>query len=640
MNPRIRIEKYLSCIGYVSLSEKNKKSAYTTAFDLKKRLVCAVKIPRQLAAKSVFLAIKNETFSECEKIPLTFSGIEGLHDVYSAELLPDKIGVYFYRIEIYNADVCIVSRKKGYYGEVRFECGCDSPFYDLQFTVSDFSYPVPEWIYGSTIYHIFVDRFKRKGNAPIKEGAILNEDWENGIPEFPEKQGGFLRNNVFFGGNLDGIIEKLDYISSLGVGCIYLSPIFEADSNHRYDTGDYMKIDSLIGDENTFKKLIKEAAKRNIKIILDGVFNHTGADSIYFNKYGNYASLGAYQSKKSPYYDWYFFKEHPDNYEAWWGIGILPKLNLKNRECREYFLAENGVIDKYARMGIGGFRLDVADELESDFIEGIKSRLSENSSGSILYGEVWEDASNKIAYGTRRSYYLGSQLDGAMNYPLRRGIIDFLRYADEGALRYALCEVMPNTPKRIRDSQMNLLGTHDTERIITALSGPSQEGMTNEELSRFKMSEEDYKRGKELLKLAYTILATVEGVPAIFYGDEAGLQGYSDPFNRMPFPWHNVDEEILSFYREIGALRKKEKLYKNSYFKLIYLDNDLLIFERYSKKNALVTLVNRSGREYKIYFQGEVRALYGEAICGSALTLKERSASVIKTKTDTKIKIL
>ncbi len=640
MNLRIKTEKFLCCTGSVTLSAKAKKRAYTTAFDLKKRLVCTVKIPRQLASKSVFLSIKNDTYSTSKKIPLAFLGLDGLNDVYSAEFLPDEIGIYFYRIEIYNSQTCIVSRKNGYYGEMRFECGCDSPFYDFQFTVSDFRYPAPKWIYGTTIYHIFVDRFRRKGNTPVRDDAILNEDWENGVPEFPDHQGGFLRNNPFFDGNNDGIIEKLDYISSLGVGCIYLSPIFEADSNHRYDTGDYMKIDALLGDEKTFKRLIKEAEKRDIKIILDGVFNHTGADSIYFNKYGNYDSLGAYQSKDSPYYDWYFFHEHPDNYEAWWGIGILPKLNLKNKECREYFLADGGIIAHYAKMGIKGFRLDVADELDSDFIKGIKNQLSKNSDDSILYGEVWEDASNKIAYGLRRSYYLGDELDGVMNYPLRRGIIDFLRYADEGALRYALCEVVPNTPKRILDSQMNLLGTHDTERIITALSAPSKEGMTNEEISRFKMKKEDYERGRELLRLAYVILATVEGVPTIFYGDEVGLEGYSDPFNRMPFPWHNTDEELLSFYREIGAIRKKEKLYKDADFKLIYLDNDLLIFERYTKKSALITIINRSDKEYRIALPNDSRALFGDAPKESVLLLKERSASIIKTKIDEKIKIL
>ena len=640
MNLRIRQEKYLSCIGNVKIEERGGKRPYTTAFDLKKRLVCTVRVPRQISAVRAFLSLKNDTNSTSEKIPLRFSHLDGLNDVYSAEFLPEEIGIYFYRIEIHNSLSCIVSRKNGYFGEMRFECGCDSPFYDFQFSVSDFRYDAPEWIYGTTIYHIFVDRFNRKGNTLPRKNAILNEDWENGVPEFPEREGGFIRNNVFFGGNLCGIIEKLDYIASLSVGCIYLSPIFEADSNHRYDTGDYMKIDSLLGDEKDFKRLIREAEKRNIKIILDGVFNHTGADSIYFNKNGSYDSLGAYQSKKSPYYNWYFFDEHPDKYSAWWGIGILPKLNLKNEKCREYFLADDGVISHYAKMGIGGFRLDVADELDSDFIKGIKKQLAKSKNDAILYGEVWEDASNKIAYGERRSYYLGDELDGVMNYPLRRGIIDYLRYADTGALRYALCELIPNTPKRILDSQMNLLGTHDTERILTALSAPSHEGMTNEELSRFRMSKEDYERGKALLKLAYVILATVEGVPTVFYGDEAGLEGYMDPFNRMPFPWHKTDEELLTFYREIGAMRKKERLYRDSFFKLIYLDADLLIFERYARKSAAVTFINRSDREYSIYLENEGKALYGDAPVDSVLHLKKRSASVIKTKAEGKIVIL
>lgn len=192
------------------------------------------------------------------------------------------------------------------------------------------------------------------------------------MPEYPAYPGAPLKNNRFYGGTLLGIIDKLEYIRSLGVDTIYLSPIFDAASNHKYDTADYMSVDSMFGGEKAFKALIKKAHEYGIGIILDGVFNHTGSDSIYFNKYGHYKTLGAYQSKKSKYYSWYDFKNYPDEYTAWWGIDILPRIHPDKPDCRKYFVGKDGVIAKYASMGIDGFRLDVADELSDDFIAEIK----------------------------------------------------------------------------------------------------------------------------------------------------------------------------------------------------------------------------------------------------------------------------
>ena len=239
---------------------------------------------------------------------------------------------------------------------------------------------------------------------------------------------------MFFGGNLSGIIEKLPYLSALGVTCIYLSPICKAASNHKYDTGDYFSIDPSFGDDNTLKELLEKAHDLGIRIILDGVYNHTGDDSLYFNKYGNYPTVGAYQSKDSPYYNWYSFKDFPDKYDCWWDITILPKLNLGNREVREYFLSNNGVLARYLALGVDGFRLDVADELDDAFIASAKERLCCFGKDKILFGEVWEDASSKEAYGQLKRYYWGNELDGVMNYPLREGIIRFVKYGEVSPL--------------------------------------------------------------------------------------------------------------------------------------------------------------------------------------------------------------
>ena len=428
----------------------------------------------------------------------------------------------------------------------------------------------------------------------------MNDDWYNGIPQFASVPGGYVENNMFFGGDLYGIIEKLDYIESLGVTCLYLSPIFDAYSNHKYDTGDYMTVDSMFGSEKALDTLIKECKKRDIHIIFDGVFNHTGADSIYFNKFGNYRSLGAYQSKESPYYEWYNFRSYPDDYECWWDVKILPRVDSNNEDYQNYILGDGGVIEKWMKKGIDGFRLDVADELSDNFLKTLNTKLKSINPDGIVYGEVWEDASNKIAYDKRKKYFLGNELDSVMNYPFREAIIDYLKYGNFDRF-YSTCKMLSSHyPKHNADLLMNLLGTHDTERILTVLGVDSVDGYTNAELSKKKMTKDEYKRAKALLKLAYTIVATVPGVPCIYYGDEVGMQGYRDPFNRLPFPWGKEDNEILDYYRKIGKIRREEAVYKGGFFNLLICNSDILAFARYNDDEFTVTVVNRSQEKYNL----------------------------------------
>ena len=640
MDFRIKKEACLSCRGKCQFALCGKSGAFTTAFNLGDKLFFTAYIPRQIGTLSAKLSVINDEDKSKKEITLEWKKTEGVSDIYEATISAKEKGLFFYRIEIKGILGNICTRKTGYYGEMYFVPLDENTPFDFQLTVSDFKYPEPAWLKGGIIYHIFVDRFCRKGELPIKKNALLNEDWDDGVPEYPEHFGGHLENNIFFGGNLYGIIDKLDYISSLGVNCIYLSPVFEAYSNHKYDTGDYMKIDEMFGGEEAFAELLKKAEEKNIGIILDGVFNHTGADSIYFNKYGRYDSLGAYQSKKSAYYSWYTFESFPYEYKSWWGIDILPKVNLDCEKCRDYFVAEGGVVDRYSRMGISGMRLDVADELDDAFISKIKEALANNKKDSVLYGEVWEDASNKIAYGKRKRYYLGDELDGVMNYPLRRGIIEYIRYGNAEALRYALCEVMANCPKRILDLQMNLLSTHDTERILTALAAPSPEGKKPEELSKFKLPEDEYERGIRLLKNAYIILATLPGIPVIFYGDEAGLQGYGDPFNRMPFPWKKINEDLLSFYRKIGRIRRRESLYKNSELELICLNSKHLVFKRTGRKYSAVTIINRAESTCRVEFDQGVKVIFGGEVYNNSIELSGESGCIVKAPLSCHIKII
>jgi len=500
------------------------------------------------------------------------------------------------------------------------------------FLIYQRSYPRSAWIEGGIIYHVFVDRFCRGEETPLADGAILNSDWDNGIPQYPEYPGAPLANNMFFGGNLSGIIQKLPYLSSLGVTCLYLSPICKAASNHKYDTGNYMEIDPSFGDDATFKALVNEAHQLGIRVILDGVFNHTGDDSLYFNRYGHYASLGAYQSKDSPYANWYCFKEFPDQYECWWNISILPKLNLWNPEVRNYFLSKEGVIAHFAELGADGFRLDVADELDDGFISDIKYRLSTFPGERILYGEVWEDASSKEAYNQLKQYYWGKELDGVMNYPLRTGLIRFCKYGEVGPLRYAVETVMRNAPKEVADVLMNFLGTHDTERILSMLSDASFEGMSNDEIAYFRLTSAQRAIAKKRLELAYICLATLPGVTTVYYGDEVGMEGYKDPFNRLPYPWKEGDAPLRAFVKELFGVRRRHDVYKQGEMLLHRLTEEQFVFSRSDEEHHYLTVINRGDTPLILTSDTVMDELFPNDKTGQNIKILPVSGAIIKVK--------
>ena len=570
----------------------DKLKTNSCAFELENSVSLRLFLPRALATTDAAIEIFYENKEKIyRKISLFFEEISDGKDVFIAELKDFSVGLYFYRICIRSAQYTLFGY--GTHRSIHFTFDEIEP--TLQLAFSEFKYPIASNEYGGIIYHIFVDRFAKGGNYPIREGAIVDADFKNGIPEFPIYPGAPLKNNTFYGGTLKGIEEKLPYLVSLGVTLIYLSPIFSSPSNHKYDTANYLEVDAMFGGENALRELIQKAQGYGIGIILDGVFNHTGADSIYFNRYGTYQSIGAYQSTNSPYYNWYRFEKHPDKYTCWWGIEILPRIHPEEPSLCEFITGQDGVVEKYRKMGIRGFRLDVVDELSDLFVEKIKTALHHaDPSPSLLFGEVWEDASNKIAYDKRKRYYLGSELDGVMNYPVRDGIISYLKSGECDKLRYALEEVLENTPIRIRNMQMNLLGSHDTVRILTALAGRESDGYSNAQLRDIRMNDQEYCAGVNKLKMAYTVLATIPGLPTIYYGDEAGLEGYSDPFNRMPFPWDNVDEEIKNHYVKIGQIRRMNDVYSTGDFEIHLLEQDLFVFSRKNKRHSYVTIINNT----------------------------------------------
>lgn len=626
--------------GKISLSENN--MIIPNAVTVNSKVQLLLMIPKILASRIVELCFYDEGMRDLGiKYVGEWVGTKKEVECYQFDFNTSslKCGLYFYKLIIRNTNQTIYCYP--YFDEVRFSL-VDYSHSPFQLTVYENIYPEPDNYYGGIIYHIFVDRFNRGGETTPKENAIIVDDWSGGIPEYPEKNGDFFENNTFFFGTIYGIIEKIKYIASLGVNIIYLSPIFESPSNHKYDTADYMRVDEMLGGDEALIKLIEQSQKLGISIILDGVFNHTGSDSIYFNKRGRYNGLGAFESKDSPYWDWYNFYDHPNRYECWWNIDILPRLNLNNPVCREFFIGTDGVVEKYAKMGIAGFRLDVVDELDDDFVASIKKKLSKYNSKSLLYGEVWEDASNKIAYGKRKKYYLGSELDGVMNYPLRRGLIDFFLHRGLDTLKYALTTVLNNAPKRVADAEMNILGTHDTARILTLLADENVSDLPNSALVSHKMSESSKILAIKRLLMAYTVLCTLPGIPTIFYGDEAGLEGYSDPFNRMPYPWGDENNQILDFYVHIGKIRRNNSVYRVGNFDLVSLEDGLLLFKRQDGDIKLLTIVNNSDKRLELSINHEYEMLISGTNHSAfdSVTLDPLSAEIVKVKGNFKITLI
>ncbi len=494
----------------------------------------------------------------------------------------------------------------------------------------------PEFFRGGIAYQIFPDRFFRGGNEEVKVDAVLNRDWYHGTPEYFRPGDKEFKNNVFFGGDLPGVEKKLKYIASLGVTVIYLNPIFLSSSTHKYDTADYMQVDPMFGGNTALASLIKAAKKYKISIILDGVFNHTGDDSIYFNKYGKYDTLGAYQSKDSPYAEWYNFTQFPEEYESWWGFKNLPRIMSDTPSYKKFILGKDGVIRKYIREGICGWRLDVADELSDKFLEELSAAAQAEREDALIIGEVWEDASNKVSYGKRRAYFGGKELDSVMNYPMREAIIAYVRHGDMWKFIRTANSLYHNYPREMTHQLLNLLGTHDTVRAITMLAGASSEGLSSDMLAEKRMTAEEYRLGVKRLKLAYFILATIPGVPCIYYGDEIGMEGEKDPFNRMPYPWGKENHELLRYFRKVGRMRRREsEFFADADFEIMYVDRSMLIFERKKGGETFAVVVNRSKDTFVFSADDEVQEILYRHV-GTEFEIKSMRAHCFKMHENTK----
>ena len=601
-----------------------------------------VSLSRSLGAMGLVMRICRDT-EEDRDISLEFSGSDGVNDIYTLSLdtrdicKTDEYGLFYYELLLLRGKNTLFTDS---YNNFDFDLS-DKEGSRFRLLVFESEYKTPNSFGDGVMYHIFVDRFYKGEGDDVdsilpKDHAAMNPDWENGIPQYAKVQGGHLDNNEFFGGNLYGVTQKLDYLKSLGVKTIYLSPIFEAYSNHKYDTANYFKVDSMFGGDKALDDLIARAKEYGIGIILDGVFNHTGDNSIYFNRYGQYDSVGAYNSPESPYRDWYNFQDWPNSYECWWGVKVLPKLNHQNDSCREMIVGNDGIIRSYLKRGISGWRLDVADELSDRVLDEIRAGAKEINPEAVIIGEVWENAADKISYGNRRRYLLGRQLDSVMNYPLRNAIIEFCAYGEADGLYNTLTEIYSSYPRCVCHKLMNLLGTHDTERIITVLGSDIWElDGDNDELAIKRLTPEKRRYAIDMLKIASVLQYTAYGIPSVFYGDEVGLEGYHDPFCRMPFPWHEIERddraEIFEHYSKLGKIRNENKCYDGGEFYILHHSLSCLAFARKKDDCLLITIVNRAESFSVDMPKGE---MYTDLLSGRVYTEKmrisENSAMILR----------
>ena len=502
-----------------------------------------------------------------------------------------------------------------------------------QQTVYNRDYSTPDWLDGGIIYQIFPDRFYNSGafKQGVPEDRFICSDWSK-QPEYRQTGEKLTLGNDYYGGDLKGIEEKLPYLKELGVSCIYLNPIFEAHSNHRYNTADYMKIDPTLGTEEDLVSLVGAARECGISIVLDGVFSHTGDDSRYFNLKHRYDTVGAANSPDSPYHSWYKFGNYPTGYSCWWGVPSLPETEEDDLSFSSFITGENGVIRYWLKKGIKGWRLDVADELPDSFLDKIRLAVKAEGKQNYLLGEVWEDATNKISYGSRRRFLRGRQLDSVMNYPLADAIIAFVRGGNSRDLLDTVLQILENYPPQSVKLLMNHIGTHDTARILTRLAKGDPEGGRDWQ-SHQRLSPEEYARGVKLLKLAAVLQYTMPGVPSLYYGDETGLSGYGDPFCRAGFPWGREDNELTEFYKKLGRFRRNSAVFKSGEFIPVSAESGVVAYIRKKGKKEVLIAVNRGNEPTEIVIPEKFTAakvIFGNKPTDGKLNLNREDFAVLE----------
>ncbi|MDD2993900.1 MAG: glycoside hydrolase family 13 protein [Pygmaiobacter sp.] len=586
MNPRIynsRDLRYKSPFGAVPRGS-------TVTFHLA--------VPRAMHCKTPYLCLRVAGQQKPALTLLAPAGSRGEDDLFELAYTPAEVGTCFYWFDLY---INYTKVYRGDFGEGYLSQNASGPLYQL--TVYDEAFTTPQTAHGAVMYQIFPDRFYEgvpKTAMPFADRTYRAD--KDGEPYFwPNEVEGGLLNRDYYGGDFVGIQAKLPYLASLGVTLLYLNPIVEAHANHRYNTADYRKPDPLLGTQEEFHALCEAAKAQGIGIVLDGVFSHTGSDSIYFNKEGRYGAGGAWRDKNSPTRAWYFFSpQYRSGYRSWWGFDSLPEVNEEEPSFREFICGPGGVIDYWMDLGASGFRLDVADELPDDFIEAIRTAVKRHGQEKLLIGEVWEDATNKVSYGNYRTYLLGRGLDTVMNYPLREAILGFVRGGDSAQLARTVLDLAENYPPPALHVAMNLLSTHDTVRAVTALAGEAVEGHDRYWQSGRRLDEAQLFFGRRLLRLAFCLLYTLPGIPCVYYGDEIAMQGYKDPFNRGYYNWNDTDDTLRDTLRTLAAARKEHPVFSDGEFQLLRAQTGVFVFARRGKLGRVVVAVNRTAHPLKL----------------------------------------
>ncbi|MBC5734267.1 glycoside hydrolase family 13 protein [Flavonifractor sp. DFI.6.63] len=548
----------------------------------------------QAFSRAVLTARFESRANELVRIFLPWSGRDGERDVFAGSLpTGDYVGLIFYSFRLEGLD------------------GRTRTLGEYQLTVYDGCEQVPAWFGEGTCYQIFPDRFRRS-RIPDPGGMVggrsVHAAWQE-EPEYRPDARGEVRNRDFFGGDLKGVLEQLPYLQSLGVETLYFNPIFEAAENHRYGTADYEHVDPMLGCDADFSALCRAAHARGMRVILDGVFNHTGFVSRYFNGDGFYPQPGAAQSRQSPYYPWFHFQHWPDRFDSWWGIYTLPAVNEGEDSYRDYIIrGEHSIVRRWLQAGADGWRLDVADELPDDFIRELHQAVRAADPNAVVIGEVWEDGSTKIAYGVRRRHILGGHCDGLMNYPFRNGLISFLLGADAACFRDAMETLRENYPPFAFASAMNFLGTHDTPRILTLLGvGSDCRENTKAWRADFRMDAGQRALALARLRLGALVLFAFPGAPTIYYGDEAGMEGFEDPFNRRTFPWGAEDKALTAWYAALGQARKSLLPLRRGDLRWLRAEGRVLAFSRTWEGETVIAAVNAGDAPEQLPLDGAFR---------------------------------
>ena len=576
-----KLPQYKTPFGCLTPGQKCDLNIYIPATVLATKVTCLIKL--------------DDSHTTSQIVSMERTGNNGPYEIWSGSFSLNATGLYFYYFFIEAPSGSFRLFKQG--DDTNME---DGTMWQVSCIPADFK--TPDWAKGATIYQVFPDRFHKSGECDLTGKLTpytVHKNWYEEVDWRPTPEGVVL-NNDFYGGNFKGITEKMDYIASLGTTILYLNPISKSFSSHRYDTGDYKVPDPMLGTIEDFKNMVEAAHTRGIKVILDGVFSHTGSNSPYFNREGQFDSVGAHNAMESPYYSWFTFQHWPHAYTSWWGFDTLPTVNKMDPGFIKFIISdEDSVIAHWLKLGVDGFRLDVADELPDAFIKLLYNRVKEINPDAYVLGEVWEDASNKTAYNQRRTYFTNGELDSVMNYPFRTAIINFVRGFDGGkGLKETVMSIVENYPQEVVHCNMNLLGTHDTARILTALVDDfdgSREEKAHRHLSRSSMDV-----AVDRLLMASFLQYTLPGSPSLYYGDEAGMEGYRDPFNRRTYPWYHEDPEIMAHFLRLGQLRKNFEALRLGDIQFFQAGDKHVGFTRSYRGRTFRIYCNRSGDPWEI----------------------------------------